>query len=155
MSDEESSTSTNSAAHLALLLPPAYHYCLWPDYQTSFVWHESDWPGNPEGEYDAEEDQLESRYSAAWCNARQAWIDHYIVAFESQECNLGSNKEPFPDPEPRRAWFFEGILLSCWLMLRRYVARVSYDAASRRYLLIKGEHLGPTLLGFLRDLRHG
>ncbi|KAI1857381.1 uncharacterized protein JN550_013261 [Neoarthrinium moseri] len=95
----------------------AYHYYIWPDYQTSFVWYDAGWSGNPEGEDDVEENKLKSQYSATWCDARQAWVYRYTAAFEAQECDLGSGKEPFTDAGQGRSRLVEGMLLACWLAL--------------------------------------
>lgn len=115
-----------------------YRYYIWPDYQTSFVWYEPNWAGNPPGEDNVEQGLLEERYSPTWCSALEQWVKRYTIAFESQNCHIGSGEDPFPNLEDRNAWVLEGILLACWLALQEGVTAVEFEAESEKYLLEKG-----------------
>lgn len=144
-----SSSNRNPASELG------YQYYIWPDYGTSFVWYESDWAGNPEGEDNVEDTDLEERYSTSWCAALKAWVERYTEAFEGQECHLGSGKDPFPDVEGQKAWVLDGMLLACWLALQPDVEALSFQAESDKYLLgTGGEGLGVevALGGLLQDM---
>lgn len=118
---------------------PGYEYYIWPDYCTSFVWYEPEWPGNPEGDDNVEESELEERYSASWCRALEAWVEKYSAAFKAQECDLGSKKPPLPDLEERKAWVLEGMLLACWLALQPDVDGVEYQTEFGNYVLEGGK----------------
>jgi hypothetical protein len=106
---------------------PGYRYYILPDYQTSFVWYKSDWPGNPSDETHVDEDVLEERYGELWAKAFGGWVEKYTLAFEAHECQFGSHQDPLPDPTERAAWVVEGVLLAAWLALQPGVDAVEFD----------------------------
>lgn len=136
-----------------------FRYYIMPDYQTTFLWYITGWPGNPsdEGHCAVEFEEMRERYSEFWVNAYDAWVDAYTHAFEAQECQLGSGKEPFPDPEERIAWELEGMLLAIWLSLQPDVNAVDYQgvADGQVTFLLDKESVGEKLGKLLRDLIQG
>ena len=148
-------TLTGSESNIPTL---GYKYVISPDYQTSFVWYDWPWAGNPEGEFHVDEDELESRYSASWCAARQAWVDKYTRAFKAQECHLRcSDEELFPDPEERMAWELDGMLLACWLARQNGVDAVEYHTVGfqpkEKIYHIEKHGVGAVLAKFLKDIQ--
>lgn len=115
-----------------------FKYRMFPEYAAGFVWYDPTWPGNPEGTYEVEDEELEERYSDSWYKAHDDWRARYIAAFEKQESHLGSHKNPFPDMEERKAWTVEGLLLACWLSLQPDVENVEYGPGFGNIDLNKG-----------------
>jgi hypothetical protein len=132
----------------------SFFYYIWPDYQTTFLWYKADWPGNPDEETVVELDEMRDRYAAPWVKAYDEWVDKYTLAFEAQECQLGSGKEPFPESAERTAWELEGMLLAVWLSMQPGVDGVEYDGASDGELsyLLQPKEPGKALGKFLLDL---
>ncbi|KAK8074557.1 hypothetical protein PG997_009220 [Apiospora hydei] len=130
---------------------PGYKYRMFPEYIAGFVWYDSTWPGNPEGEFQVDEDELVERYGDAWNKAYDSWVDRYIAAFEKQEVHLGSHNHPFPDREERKAWVVEGLLLACWLSLQPDVENVEYSPDAEKIDLNKGS-VNTVLQSFLEEL---
>jgi hypothetical protein len=130
-----------------------YRYYIFPDYQTSFVWYKSDWPGNPGDETHVDGDVLEERYGELWANAFGAWVEKYTQAFEAHECQLGSHEDPLPDLRERAAWAVEGVLLVAWLALQPGVDAVEFDddRGTSTYTLEKGG-LAETVAELLHEL---
>ncbi|KAL1837275.1 hypothetical protein VTJ49DRAFT_4061 [Mycothermus thermophilus] len=133
---------------------PGYRYHIEPDYQTSFLWYDTNWPGNPDDQYNVEEQVLEERYSAAFCRAWDAWVDRYTRGFEANECHHGSGAEPFPDRNERLAWELEGLLLATWLALQSDVDRVTLqDYELKKEYAIEKAGVGETVERFWKDLK--
>ncbi|KAK8043436.1 hypothetical protein PG993_005866 [Apiospora rasikravindrae] len=131
--------------------PLGYKYRVFPEYLDTFVWYDSTWPGNPEDDFNVDEDELMERYGEAWNKAYDDWRERYIVAFEEQECQLGSYQHPFPDKEERRAWVVEGLLLVCWLSLQPDVENVEYGPDAEKVDFNKGS-VDATLQSFLEEI---
>lgn len=152
LSDEASTLGPDSDSKTG---KPGYRYYIWPDYQTTFMWYDSDWAGNPqEGQDAVEEDELRERYPEPWFKAYDAWVTKYMRAFEAQECQLGSGKEPFPDLKERVAWELEGMLLASWLSLQPGVDAVEFqdDSGDKRKYWLEGKGAAETLGKFFKDL---
>ncbi|KAK6821251.1 hypothetical protein PG987_015651 [Apiospora arundinis] len=130
---------------------PGYKYRVFPDYETGFVWYDSDWPGNPEGSFGVDENELEERYGEAWNKTYNGWMDRYTAAFEKQKCQLDSGEHPFPDTGERKAWVVEGLLLCCWLALQPDVENVEYGPDVERVDLNK-DSVGAALQSTLGEL---
>ncbi|CAI4213077.1 unnamed protein product [Parascedosporium putredinis] len=96
-----------------------------------------------------EDEVIESRYpTLAPCFT--AWREIYEDAFEEQECNLGSGKEVFPNVELRVAWYTEGFLMACWLVLQPGVDSVEFASVGKTYRLDKAS-VGEKLKEFLDE----
>ena len=75
---------------------------------------------------DVEEDLIESRHPHLTIFYFE-WHDNYETSFKSQECDLGSDADVFPDVEELVAWATEGFLMACWLALQDNVTEVEYE----------------------------
>jgi hypothetical protein len=153
LSDKGSISASDSDSKQA---KPGYRYYIWPDYQTTFLWYDSDWAGNPqEGHVAVEEDEMRERYSGPWFTAYDTWVTKYTRAFEAQECQLGNGREPFVDHKEKVAWEMEGMLLATWLSLQPGVDAVEFqdDSDSQRKYWLEGKGAAETLGKFLKDLR--
>ena len=124
----------------------SYQYYIEPDYCTNFLWYDLDWAGNPEGEFNVDDDDLEARHPAPWLAAHGAWVDAYTRGFEAAGLHLGSSdNEIFADAADRMAWVLEGALLACRLALEPTVDAV-------RYLPMEGVGAKMTYVFAKRDL---
>jgi hypothetical protein len=153
LSDKGSISASDSDSKQA---KPGYRYFVWPDYQTTFMWYDSDWAGNPQnGHVAVEEDELRGRYSVPWFTAYDAWVTKYTRAFEAQECQLGSGREPFVDRKEKLAWELEGMLLATWLSLQPGVDAVEFqhDSDGQRKYWLEGKEAAGTLGRFLKETR--
>jgi hypothetical protein len=128
-----------------------YKYRMFPDYGAGFLWYDSSWNGNPEGEFEVDEDDIPERYGSLWNNAYNTWVDKYTKAFEKHELHHGSHKQPFPEVGDRKSWVLEGLLLAIWLCLQPDVDSVEY-APDREKVMLQKQLLGPTLQLFFKDL---
>ncbi|KAL2269672.1 hypothetical protein VTJ83DRAFT_1856 [Remersonia thermophila] len=132
-----------------------YRYHVEPDYQTSFLWYATGWPGNPDDQHNVEEQVLEERYPAAFCRAWDAWVGRYTRGFEANECHHGSGAEPLPDKSERLAWELEGLLLAAWLALQPDVDQVTLpDYDLKTSYVVDKAGAGETVERFWNDLRH-
>ncbi|KAJ9150833.1 hypothetical protein NKR23_g3392 [Pleurostoma richardsiae] len=128
-----------------------YKYRMFPDWGAGFIWYDPSWPGNPEGEFEVDEDDLENRYPAVWLESYRGWKAKYEQAFEEQKCDQGSDQDPFPDAGRRKAWVVEGMLLACWLSLQPDAESVEYQAADVPTLIQNGSG-GNILKSFIKTL---
>lgn len=126
-----------------------HHYRIFPDWGTSFFWKDPNFADTEPGDSAVEDEVIESRYpTLAPCFT--AWREIYEDAFEEQECNLGSGKEVFPNVELRVAWYTEGFLMACWLVLQPGVDSVEFASVGKTYRLDKAS-VGEKLKEFLDE----
>ncbi|KAH9897131.1 hypothetical protein F4778DRAFT_744479 [Xylariomycetidae sp. FL2044] len=131
---------------------PGYKYRVFPDWGTTFIWYDTSWHGNPEGEYPVLEEETAERYGPAWDGAFQTWVDRYTEAFSKQECHLSStDQHPFPDMRERKTWVLDGMMLAVWLSLQPDVASVEYSPAVEKVVFQK-EGLEAAVLSFIEGL---
>ena len=126
-----------------------YRYRLFPDWQTSYLWHDNYEPLYSLGNTHIDADVIEDRYPTL-APLYFEWQEIYETAFERQKCHLGSGKEVFPGVHERVAWEAEGLLIACWLALQDDVEKVEYKP-SKAYRLERGWMEGE-LLRFLGDM---
>lgn len=133
----------------ALLRSKRYYYRLLPDYQTSFLFYDPGWFGNPPGEFHVDIDTLSDRYPAL-DPCYYEWQEAYEKSFKRQGCHLGSRSEAFPDMTSRVAWEVAGFLITCFLLLQDDVGCVSYVLPKRTYEIKKNGIKAATNM-FLKD----
>ncbi|KAI1363703.1 hypothetical protein F5Y08DRAFT_340410 [Xylaria arbuscula] len=133
-SDSQSPSTTTTDQETTT---PSYKYRLFPDWGAGFLWYDTTWSGNPEGEYPVMEDDIEARYGSAWHNAYEKWVDHYTEAFGKQGCDCGSKEHPFPDIGERKAWVLDGMMLAVWLTLQPGVESVEYEPSAKKLVFLK------------------
>ncbi|KAG5292903.1 hypothetical protein I7I48_05134 [Histoplasma ohiense] len=127
-----------------------YHYRLFPDWQTSYLWYDTRSPHNPPDEIHVDEDIIEARYPTL-APFYFAWQDIYENSFTAQGCDRGSGLDVFPDIAVRIGWEVEGLLIACWLVLQDDVEQVKYEPATGTYSIRK-DNLGDILRQFLTDM---
>ncbi|OAX85507.1 hypothetical protein ACJ72_00095 [Emergomyces africanus] len=127
-----------------------YHYRLFPDWQTSYLWHDTRSPHNPPDEIHVDEDIIKARYPTL-APFYFAWQDIYENSFTAQGCDRGSGLDVFPDIAVRIGWEVEGLLIACWLVLQDDVEQVKYEPATGTYSIRK-DNLGDILRQFLTDM---
>ncbi|KAL2368234.1 hypothetical protein RJ035_008088 [Blastomyces gilchristii] len=127
-----------------------YHYRLFPDWQTSYLWYDTRSPHNPPDEIHVDEDIIEARYPTL-APFYFAWQDIYEGSFTAQGCDRGSGLDVFPDIAVHIGWEVEGLLIACWLVLQDDVEQVKYELATGMYW-IKKDNLGDILRQFLTDM---
>jgi len=113
-----------------------YRYRIFPDWQTSFLWHDPEWLKDPGDDCEVEDETIESLYPAL-APFFFAWREVHETEFEKQECHLGGDAEVFPDVRARVAWETEGFLMSCWLARQNEVESVEYSPDSKTYRVEK------------------
>jgi hypothetical protein len=128
---------------------PLYHYRLFPDWQTSYLWYDLTKHTDLDDPY-IDMDDIEERYPSL-APYYEAWQQVYETQFEKAECHLGSSAEVFSDLDDRIAWDVEGFFLACWLVLRDDVQSVEYMPRSKKYRIEKGT-IEKVLLAFLQDI---
>jgi len=87
-----------------------YHYRIFPDWNTSYIWYDPEWLKDPQDDCVVEDETVESRYPAL-APFFFAWREVYDTEFEKQECHLGSHAEVFPDVRDLVAWETEGFFM--------------------------------------------
>ena len=118
--------------------PPSanqYHFRLFADWGTTFLWHNTKLP-HPPGEYPVDDEEIESWFPTLE-PSYFAWVDTYNEAFETQECHLGQGHVVFPDVSDEIAWETEGFLLACRLVLQDGVESVQYEVDFQEYQITK------------------
>ena len=128
-----------------------YKYRIFLDWGTGFVWYDSSWPGNPDGEFEVDEDDLKKRHSAKWLQSYHSWKSKYEQAFEEQKCDKDSGQDPFPDDARRKTWLLQGMMLACWLSLQGDVESVEYQVTDVSFCVQK-DSIGITLKSFIQSL---
>jgi hypothetical protein len=143
---------------------PTFHYRIFPDWRTSFIWKDPEFfekPGEdsviedevvekPEEDSVIEDEVVEKHFSKL-APFFFAWRRVYETEFEKREIHLGNDSEVFLSPESRIAWCVEGCLMACWLVLQSRVDSVQYSSEKKVYMLRK-ENVDKELQRFFLDM---
>lgn len=114
-----------------------YRYRLFPDWQTSYLWYDISWPGNPTEDPVVEIDEIEQRYPALF----PFYLD-WLERNESQLDKLFSGSETVVDSpwdlQRSVGWEINGFLMSCWLALQTDVHSVEFIPSDTKYEIKSG-----------------
>ena len=114
-----------------------HRYRLFPDWQTSYLWYDISWPGNPKDDPFVELDEIEQRYPTlfpfylSWLESHESELDRL---FSENEIDIDSPSDHYH----LVAWEINGFLMSCWLAFQTDVHSVEFTPSSIKYEIKPG-----------------
>jgi hypothetical protein len=108
-----------------------HRYRLFPDWQTTYLWYDPSWPGNPDDPV-VELDEIEKKYSTlfpfylSWLKSHDSELDKLFSGSDGDE-------DPQSDLSHLLAWEINGFLMSCWFAFQTDVHSVEFKPSDISY----------------------
>jgi hypothetical protein len=123
-------------------------YRILPDWQTSYLWYDPLWPGNPMDTSVIEEEEIEERYPVLYPFFSH-WVNSREIGFDQEFGQVNNDAEAITGRSEIVAWEINGFLMGCWMALQDDVDSVVFEP-SEKYE-IRRDTMESELERFLRD----
>jgi hypothetical protein len=124
-------------------------YRIFPDWQTSYLWYDPLWSGNPTDTYVVEEEEIEDKYPVLYPFFSD-WVTRSEIRFDQEFGQVNHHKAATMVGRAQMvAWEINGFLMGCWLALQDNIDSVVFES-TKKYEIRRGA-MELEFENFLRD----